>query len=563
MNARLGRFLLTATLTCTASTASSATLPPFRAAHALVTADNTAASEAGAEMLRRGGDAVDAAVATALMLGVVQPFASGLGGGGFAVVHRADGTPEYTLDFREVAPAMATATMFQDARGEVVPGASTRGPRAAGVPGELAGLFRLHQRHGKLPWGTVVQPALKAARDGFPAGDLLVTRITRMLDDLRRSPGLAADFLQKDGTPVAARELVRRPDLARTLAEIARGGADTFYRGPLAKRIAEAVAQNNGLVTAADLAAYAPIERPPLSITWRGLRIVSMAPPSSGGAVILQVLRVLEPVDLAALGHNSSRYLHRLTEALKHAFADRAAIMGDPAFTPVPVDTMLAEPAVDRVRQRTEPFRVQLSSSYGGGYTLPTDHGTSHLNVVDAAGNAVALTTTVNTSFGSLYVAGDTGVLLNNEMDDFVARPGVPNAFGLVGREANAVAPGKRPLSSMSPTLVLKDGKVVLAVGASGGPTIITGTLQVLLDVLVFGLDPQAAVEASRMHHQWSPETLVVESDLPADVVQALEGRGHKLIRETRYNAVQVIQWTPAGLLGACDPSKLGQPAGY
>jgi gamma-glutamyltranspeptidase/glutathione hydrolase len=560
---RLRPLALAALATLSPCAARSASLPPVTAQRALVTADNAQASEAGAEMLRRGGDVVDAAVATALVLGVVQPFASGLGGGGFALVHRADGTPDYTLDFREVAPAGATATMFQDAKGDVVPGASTRGPRAAGVPGELAGLHALHRRHGKLPWKVVVEPALKAARDGFPAGALLELRVTKLRDEIERSPGLAADFLHADGTPVKAGEKVRRPDLARTLADIARGGADVLYRGDVGRRLAAAMAKDNGLITAADLAAYKPVERPPLAIEWRGHRVLSMPPPSSGGAVLLQVLRVLEPIDLAASGHNGGRTLHRLAEALKHAFADRAAIMGDPAFTPVPVEAMLAAPAVDRVRTRTEPFRVQPSASYGAGYDLPADHGTSHLNVVDAAGNAIALTTTVNTNFGSLYVAGDTGLLMNDEMDDFVAKPGVPNAFGLVGREANAIAPGKRPLSSMSPTLVLKDGKVVLAVGASGGPTIITSTLQVLLDVMVFGMDPQAAVDAGRIHHQWKPESLSVEPEFPADVVERLQSLGHVVSRDPRFSAVQVIQVTPGGLRGASDPSKQGRPAGF
>lgn len=540
-----------------------ASLPAMRAKSGMVTADNALASEAGADMLRKGGDAVDAAVATALVLGVVQPFASGLGGGGFALVFRADGSKApYALDFREVAPAAATETMYQDAQGNVLPDASTKGPRAAGVPGELAGLYLLHQRHGKLPWKTVVEPALKAARDGFPAGALLAREVEQSKDTLAASPDLAASFLTKDGQPVAEGQLVRRPALARTLAEISKSGADALYRGAIGARVAAAMARDGGLITAADLAAYKPVERAPVEASYRGFRVLSMPPPSSGGAVLLQVLRVLEAAPVAPLGHNGAPYLHRLAEALKHAFADRAAVMGDPGFTPVPVDRLLSDKTVQGVRDRFLPHRVHPPATYGTVPPPPDDHGTSHLNAIDAAGNAVALTTTVNTDFGSKYVAGDTGLLLNNEMDDFVAKPGVPNTYGLVGGKANAIAPGKRPLSSMSPTLVLKDGKVVLAVGASGGPRIITGTLQVLLNVLDFGLDPQAAVDAPRIHHQWAPEWLAVEAELPADVLESLRRRGHELRVQPRANTVQALQVTPEGLRGASDPSKMGRPAG-
>lgn len=542
--------------------APAASLPPVRAAGGMVTADNAAASAAGAKMLALGGDAADAAVATALVLGVTQPFASGIGGGGFAVVWRADEKKAYALDFREVAPRGATRDMYLDEAGNVVPGASTRGPRAAGVPGELAGLWTLHRRHGKLPWATVVQPALEAARDGFPAGELLARRVAAKRDELLERPNLRKHFMKDDGTPIRAGDLVRRPDLARTLAIIAREGAPAFYEGALAKRLASAIRADGGLIGPDDLAAYEVVVREPVRGTYRGHEVISMPPPSSGGAVLIQVLRVLEATRLDALGHNSSAYLHRLTEALKHAFADRAAVMGDPDFTPVPTAALVGAEAVARVRGAFTPHATRPQGAYGGDYGLPEDAGTSHFNVIDAHGNAIALTTTVNTSFGSLYVAGDTGVLLNNQMDDFVAKPGVPNSFGLVGREANAIAPGKRPLSSMTPTLVLKDQRVVVAVGASGGPTIITGTLQALINVVDFGMDARAAVEAPRIHHQWVPPWLAVEPEVPVDVVEALERRGHQVEVLRRYNAVQLLTADEDGLAGACDPSKMGRPAG-
>lgn len=541
--------------------ATAADPPALAAKSGMVAADNARASRVGAEMLAAGGDAVDAAVATALVLGVVQPFASGLGGGLFAVVWRADGKKALALDSREVAPAAATRDMYLDAEGNVDHQASTRGPRAAAVPGEIAGLWRLHQQYGKLPWKQVVAPALEAARDGFPVGPLLHERVTAKKDEIAARPALAAVFFV-DGAPIAPGAILRRPRLAKTLAAISKQGADGFYRGDVAKRLAAAMAQDGGLITEADLAAYAPKERPPVDALWRGYRVLSMSPPSSGGAVLVQVLRALEHLDLKALGHNSSAYLHRLAEALKHAFADRARLMGDPDFAPVPLDQMVGDAARDRIRSTFDAGRTHERAAYGGDYALPEDGGTSHFSVVDAKGNAVAITSTVNLAFGSMYLAGDTGVLLNNEMDDFVAKPGVPNAFGLVGREANTIAPGKRPLSSMTPTIVLKDDRVALVVGASGGPRIITGTLQVLLNVLAFDMDPRAAIEAPRVHHQWVPEVLAVEPEIAIDVRENLQRRGHDVQAQGRYNAVQAIAVDADGVArGASDPSKMGAPA--
>ncbi len=536
--------------------------PPLTAAGGMVAADSEIASTAGAQVLAEGGDAVDAAVTVALVLGVVQPFASGIGGGGFAVVHRANGEA-FALDFREQAPAGASADMYLDAQGDVIANASRRGPRAAGVPGELAGLWALHAAHGTLPWRRVVAPALALARDGFPMHPLLYRRVSKGAKALAASVVLARTFLDAAGAPRPPGSVIRRPDLARTLSAVAEQGASALYTGPIGAALAAAMQADGGLITAADLKAYALKRRPLVRAVWRGYEVLAMPPPSSGGAVILQVLKVLAPTDLAALGHNSSAYLHVLTESLKHAFADRARVMGDPDFTPVPLDALLSDDAVARVRGAFDPKRTRPHGDYGQPFTLPDDSGTTHLSVVDRQGNAVALTSTVNTSFGSHYVAGDTGILLNNEMDDFVAKPGVPNAFGLVGRAANAIAPGKRPLSSMSPTIVLKDGAPVLVVGASGGPTIITGTLQVLLNVLVFGMDVRAAVEAPRIHHQWTPDVLLMDRGIPADVHTALTARGHALKTWDRFTAVQAISRTADGTLaGASDPTKLGQPAG-
>lgn len=528
-----------------------------RGAKGMVSADNALAAAVGARMLSKGGDAADAAVATALMLGVVQPFASGIGGGGFAVVYRSDGDP-YALDFREVAPAKANKDMYLDAKGDVVSKASTRGPKAAGVPGEVAGLWALHQAHGKLPWKTVVEPALKAARDGFRVGALLHRRIVSKRVEIAARPRLASRFFDAKGEPLKAGATLTRPQLAKTLAGISKGGVKAFYSGDFATRLGKIITADGGLISADDLGAYTAKTRPVVRGTFKGHTVLSMPPPSSGGAVLVQVLRVLEPVDLEALGHNSSAYLHRLAEALKHAFADRARVMGDPDFTPVPLEALIGDATIQRVQAAFRSDRTLEQDAYGGKYAIPEDGGTSHFSVVDKAGNAVALTSTVNTSFGSMYIAGETGVLLNNQMDDFVAKPGVANAYGLVGRAANAIAPGKRPLSSMSPTVVLKDGKVRMVVGASGGPTIITGTLQALLNVIVFNMDVRAAVSVPRIHHQWVPERLMVEPGIPVDVQAALARRGHTVKAWRRFTAVQAITQSPGGQAGAADPSKLG-----
>ena len=547
----------------------------------MVTADNADASEAGAQALREGGDAVDAAVVTALMLGVLQPFASGVGGGGFAVVYRPGGV-RYTLDFREVAATSANPNMYLDAQGEVIPNASTIGARAAGIPGELAGLYELHRRHGRLPWKRLVAPALSAARDGFPMHALLRERALEARSWLTTHPTLGPALLTPSGEVKALGERVRFPELAWTLERVAEEGAEAFYRGEVAEAMVEAIKAGGGVISREDLARYAPKERAPLVGGYGPYTLLTMPPPSSGGAVLLQVLSALEaeapmtPLPPPAAYDVPST--HRLIEALKHAFADRAHLMGDPDFVRVPVEQMLSPRRVAEVKARFDPTRTLPREAYGGRYGLPADGGTSHFNVIDSQGAAVALTTTINTSFGSRFVAGRSGVLLNNEMDDFVAKPGVPNAFGLIGRESNAITPGKRPLSSMTPTIVLegrpgRDERVRGMVGASGGPTIITGTLQVFLN-LAHGLGAAgrlgAAVSAPRVHHQWVPERLLCDRGFPDEAVLALRGLGHEVKVWDRFTAVQAL-WVYDGgevasgrgalLVGSSDPTKRGRPA--
>ncbi len=527
----------------------------------IVAADSLTASRTGAAMLARGGDAVDAAVATALVLGVVQPFASGIGGGGFAIIHRVKGEP-YALDFREVAPGLATRDMYLDPQGEVIPGASQAGPKAAAVPGEAAGLYTLHKRHGKLPWRDVVAPAIKLANEGFPCNQILHEKISYLREELLQRPALRKMFLTKDGAPIPVGGTIKRPLLAQTLRSLAAKGAQALYGGEVGKALTDAMKRDGGLIRLKDLESYKARRRPLVDERVMGARVLSMPPPSSGGAVLVQILRVLEGLPLRKLGWNSAAYVHRITEAMKHAFADRANVMGDPGFVHVPIKELLSPETRHRVRAAFNPKKTLPNKAYGGRYKSPSDGGTSHLSVVDKAGNAVALTTTINTGFGSLYVAGTTGIIMNNEMDDFVAAPGVPNAFGLVGREANAIAPGKVPLSSMSPTIVLKRGRVLLVVGGSGGPTIITGTLQAILNVLLFEKDARAAVRGARFHHQWQPDTLYMEGGFKDEAMSGLKARGHDVQQRGRFNAVQMIRVVGSRLEGASDPSKYGRAAG-
>jgi gamma-glutamyltranspeptidase / glutathione hydrolase len=522
----------------------------------MVAADHPQAAHVGARILEQGGDAVDAAVATAFALGVVHPFASGIGGGGFAVVHRADGA-QLVLDFREVAPKGATAGMFLDSKGAVVPGLSRLGALAAGVPGEVAGLYELHRRYGKLPWATVIAPAIKLAREGFVITEIMHYKMKAALYDLRSSA--IGPFLMQSGEKVrTAGMTMRLPPLARSLERIAKHGAADFYTGALAQDLVKSIRMGGGLITLEDLANYTVKERAILKAEVLGYEILTMPPPSSGGLVLIQVLKVLASVDLRSLGHNSAQYIHHLVESFKHAFADRAKAMGDPDFVALDHNRFISPQAIEHIRKQFDRTKTHPSNRYGERVHSGSDGGTSHLSTLDQFGNAVALTTTVNTGFGSRFVAGKTGIILNNQMDDFVARPGVPNSFGLIGEKANAIEPNKRPLSSMSPTILLKSGQPVMVVGASGGPMIISATLQVMLNIIVFGMKPDAAVRAQRIHHQWMPNHIWLEPGISKQLRKALEGLGHTLKERKRFSAAQVITRTDGAVSGAADPSKGG-----
>jgi gamma-glutamyltranspeptidase / glutathione hydrolase len=546
--------------------------PPLRTPHGAVASDHASASAAGIVLLRAGGNAVDAACATALALGVVNPHASGIGGGGFALIYMAKEKKTYALDFREQAPAAIRPDMFLR-EGKPARELSTRGGLAVGVPGEVRGLAELVRRWGKRSFADCVRPAERLAR-GFPIAERLarVMGPTRQGQDQDPDRQAAAQRFFKQvmvfKEPVRPGSIVRRPALGSTLRRLRQAGPQAFYTGRIAEQIVKAVKDAGGVLSLEDLRDYAVVERTPIEIAYRGHRVLSMPLPSSGGIVIAQVLGILSArlPDPSTIGRGSSSHLHLLAEALKHGFADRARLLGDADFAEIPVDKLL-DPAYHReLAGRIDDRTVLPHERYGlGGGAKPPkdDQGTAHLSVIDAQGNAVALTTTINTWFGAYVVAGDTGIVLNNEMDDFSLAPNTPNAFGLVGSAQNAVAPGKRPLSSMSPTIVLDQDRVKMVVGGAGGPTIISGTLQVMLNVLDFNLDVQAASAAPRIHHQWRPEVLVYEPDVPRDVVEGLERRGHKTARRDSLTLVNAVVRTLEGVEAAAELRASGAPAGH
>jgi gamma-glutamyltranspeptidase/glutathione hydrolase len=546
-----------------ASTALGASHPPVSASNGMVAADVDTASAVGVETLQAGGNAADAAVTTALALGVLHPFASGMGGGGFALYYDRESDEVVVFDFRERAPAAASRDMYlRD--GEVQSGLSLWTGLAVGVPGEIAGLWAIHQRFGQLPWGDVVAPAIRLADEGFPVSHRLASVLEAQRPRLLERPALAAIFLTDDGDFVSEGEWMQRPGLAETLRRIAAEGPEAFYSGPIADQIVESSAETGGVLTLEDLAAYVVAERSPITGRYRGYTLYSMPPPSSGGVTMIEILNVLEAFDLRAMGHNSSEYIHHLAEAMQFGFADRAAYLGDSDFVDIPIGALL-EPTLGAHRsEMIQPDRTLEHDRYGADLAAPPDDsGTSHFSIVDSDRNMIALTTTINTTFGSAITVGDTGIILNNEMDDFSAQPGVPNAYGLVGAEANAIAPGKRPLSSMSPTLVFRDGSPYMTLGGSGGPRIITATLQTFLNVVEFDMHVAAAVDSTRVHHQWLPDRLLVEEGIARDVVDNLIAREHPIDTSPHIGAIQAIVIDGPGLFAGCDPRKGGIPRGY
>ena len=542
---------------------------PVRAKHGMVASTERHASEIGVEVMKRGGNAVDAAVAVAFALAVTYPSAGNIGGGGFLMLRRADGTLG-VIDYRETAPAAATRDMYIGPDGEVIKDASTRGYRAVGVPGTVAGLAFALQKYGsgKLSWGQLIEPSRKLAAEGF----VVTHRLQRLLrehgDALEPFPDSRRIFL-RDGNPPAEGELIKQPELAATLGRLQKKGPREFYEGETARLIAEDMRANGGLITQADLRAYTPKEREPLRGSYRGHEIVSTPPPSSGGPILLQMLNILEGFDLKKLGPFSSEYYHLLVEAMRRAYADRAEYMGDADFVKVPVNGLIDTAYAERQRSTIDPARASASSEIRAG-NPPGEESpqTTHFTVVDAAGNAVSNTYTLNTWFGSGVVAKGTGVLLNNEMDDFTSRPGTPNFFGAIQSERNAIAPGKRPLSSMTPTFVLRpDGSFWFTIGSPGGTTIPNTVLEVICNVIDHGMNIQAAIDAPRVHHQWLPDEIKIEPlGLSEDTQRALRALGHTFAtkRESLGDAQGVMIEEDTNMrLGASDARQEGVAIGY
>lgn len=526
------------------------------------------ASDAGLRVLEEGGNAADAMVTASFVMAVVRPQSTGIGGGGFALYHDARSRTQTALDGRERAPAGATETMYLDSRGNPTRD-SLDGPRAAGVPGLVAMLWELHQRHGSgaLTWARLVQPAIDLAEEGFPVPPSLARAIANRREVLQRHPA-SRDLFMPKGRPLQAGDIFRQPGLGRTLRAIAREGRAGFYAGTVAAELSFKTRAAGGVLTQEDLAAYAVVERQPLRTTYRRREVVTMPPPSSGGVALIQMLNVLSTWEegLGQLRFHSPDHLHVLAETMKRAFADRAEHLGDPDFVAVPVARLTGVPYALELRRGIAMDRAMPSRELRAGLPagpLEREH-TTHISVIDAHGNAASSTQTVNTDLGSGFVAGDTGVLLNNEMDDFASKPGSPNVYGLVQGRQNAIAAGKRPLSSMTPTFVLHDGRVILVVGSPGGPRIINTVLQVVSNVVDFDLPLDQAVAAPRVHHQWLPDELLVEAGLPTRTIAALGARGHvvRVLEGRGMGDVQAIGVRPSGArVAVSDPRAEGRPA--
>ena len=546
---------------------------PVGAEHGMVVSAHHLASDAGVRVLKRGGNAVDAAIAVAYALAVTFPEAGNLGGGGFMTIRLADGRETF-IDFRETAPAAATRTMFLDADGKVVPGRSTRGYLAAGVPGTVAGLELAREKYGTRPRAELVRPAIDLAARGFVLDQGDVELLADGAQDFRRDAPSAAIFL-KNGALFEAGDRLVQKDLAKMLRVIAKDGAAGFYRGEPARRIVAASQANGGIFTMADFAAYTAVERTPVSCEYRGYRIISAPPPSSGGVVLCESLNILSGWPIDRFGFHSAQSVHVMTEALRRAFRDRNLNLGDPGFVQADIAKLVSPAYAATLRAGISLDRATPSSALGGIGAGSEGSSTTHLSVVDAQGSAVSLTYTLNDWFGARVTPAGTGILLNDEMDDFSAKPGAPNMYGLVEGANNAIAPGKRPLSSMTPTIVTRDGKLALVVGTPGGSRIPTGVLQVVVNLIDHGMTITEAVNAPRIHAQWMPDVLFHEKDaLSAETRAALAAKGHKLeqIGYGNHIAAIIVDGPALGkpprgrarLYGAIDPRlPVGTVDGY
>jgi gamma-glutamyltranspeptidase/glutathione hydrolase len=559
-----------------ASQAYAAPLRPAHASHAMVASVHELASQAGVSVMKAGGNAVDAAVAVGFALAVVHPEAGNLGGGGFMLLRSSDGIAHF-IDFREKAPATATANMYLDAQDNVIPDASLVGYKAIGVPGSVAGLAYAEKKYGKLSLARVMAPAIKLAREGYPlayedAQGLHDSDLAKFQESKR--------IFQRNGNYYKTGEVLRQPELARTLERIA-NNPDEFYHGSVARELAAAVQKGGGLITAADLAHYEVKEREPIRGTYRGYQFISAPPPSSGGVALVEILNILEGYDLGKLGAGSAAAMQLTIEAFRRSFYDRAEFLGDPDFSRIPVAQLIDKNYAAAWRESIDPGHASVSgdlkrpAAFSELERIAEQHGapwpgrepenTTHYSVVDAAGDAVAVTTTLNDSFGSRVTAAGLGFLLNDEMDDFSSKPGVPNGYGLIQGPANAIGPGRRPLSAMTPTIVLKDGKLFLVLGTPGGPTIISTVANILMGVVDYGMNIAEAVNAPRFHEQWMPDKTELERGFSPDTIRTLEGKGHAIKAGGYWGDAECIMVDPKSgeRLGASDARNNGKALGY
>jgi gamma-glutamyltranspeptidase/glutathione hydrolase len=569
-------FQLLALWLAVAPLAAAGGLRPIHEKHAVVVSVHEEASKVGAAIMRRGGNAVDAAVATGFALAVVHPAAGNIGGGGFMLVRLANGETHF-VDYREKAPKAASRNMYLDDKGNVIPDASLIGYKAVGVPGSVAGMVYAQKKWGQLPLRTVMAPAIRLARYGVR---LTYEEATSMREQHLGDFPESKRIFQRNGKYYEPGELFVQPELARTLERIALN-PDDFYKGAMARELAADMKHGGGLITAEDMAEYEVKERQPIRGTYKGYEVISAPPPSSGGVTLMETLNILEGYDLSRMGNRSADSIHLTAEAFRRAFYDRAEFLGDPDFSQLPIPQLMDKKYAAAWRSSLDMMRSSASkelrrpSGFGdldrqaalhGPYVGPEPENTTHYSVVDPKGNAVAVTTTLNDGFGARVTAGKLGFLLNDEMDDFTSKPGVPNGYGLIQGEANSIAPGKRPLSAMAPTIVLKNGKLFLVLGSPGGPRIISTVANVLLGVLEYGLDIQQAVNAPRFHHQWEPDVIYVERvGFSPDTLKLLQDRGHKIEVQGYWSDGECIEVDPktGELLGAPDGRNGGKAVGF
>ena len=533
---------------------SNAIFHPVYGKNGMVASEQGLATQVGLDILKQGGNAIDAAVAVGFALAVVLPNAGNIGGGGFMVLHDDKTGKDVAIDFREIAPAKASRDMYLDNQGNVIDGKSLFTHDASGVPGTVAGMEYALKKWGTMPLSKVLEPAIKLADKGFIVSDVLAQTLKEEKSTLGKWSASKAIFF-KNGEPLKSGDLLVQKDLAKSLRLIAKQGAKAFYQGEIATKIAKEMQSQGGTMTLEDLKAYKVVERQPIIGDYRGYKVVTMPPPSSGGVHLIEILNMLEHYPIKEDGVNSAKNIHHMAESMKLAYADRSEYLGDPDFVKIPVTGLTSKAYANERVKTIDDNKARLSSNIKPGKPQPYESDqTTHFSVMDKAGNAVAVTYTLNLNFGSGIVAAGTGILLNNEMDDFSVKPGVPNAFGLVGGTANAIEAKKRPLSSMTPTIVMKNNKPWLVTGSPGGARIITTVLQSVVNTIDHEMNPAEAIITPRVHHQWLPDELRVEEGISPDTIKLLQDKGHKVVTKAPMGRIQIIQADDSGFYGYSDP---------